>query len=827
MKMRYYLFGLLTMSVLVFGLGAPVIAKESMAGDDPMNDGPFPGTYYVDFDFDLINNWLNGPTLKTPEGLVNTNLYYNVTEMISPLDQYFNAGFITGGEEGGPMFAIDGTLEDSDLIVKIINDQTSDYGRLLDFQGSLILGNNITLSWMFPEEEPVPPEAGLIEAFMPDNFTIPEGSGLPFFPLIKMATNFSQFSDLSQLFWDFGYEGGMPFFIPAVFYVDDLADAAAYWTNKSDINQILNIDEASDTNFSTSVSTLLNESGFDLLIELQAFNDTFDFGNFSVNAHWGIDGFLSDFSFNMFFDDSQNGILEDFEEYLIVFELDSMNQDQIPISVGDEGEYIIDIYLDAWVDLENQTMEDMLNSLLTAISDSINELNGYPLLNYTVTSMDGLFFTLDGYLLDLPKFIQDRLPFFGPEPAAGLGSQEPLPPVDDYYQPLMMNFEDRGYHPDALNLFDSSVYMNSTLFYELFDGWMWWNDETQQFDHNPLFAWDNRSMEIPNNPGIVNAMVFKDTDWWGNYDHDLAFIENLDNMIGMAVYDGPVTYVEKEDNYYDIYDERWYNHTWTDAWIYANDTEPFDVDQPYVLVMEISEMPETNYTSYLSIDSIFKMLGGAKEPMPAGIGAQDEGPMLPFDMPMDPRRSIPFPARTPDWDIVGTLPTFLESITDTINDIITNPDLIDMLSSMTGDDPGDSLSINDVDLGFDWEVNDSHAGMSSFFMINGTVIDNDTGMEAIVDFNVTANTDQEIYWDIDGYFDSLGSSSNIELNLGVEYWPEPPNTTTTTTVPTNETDTNTTAPPDTSIPPELTPGFETLAVLSGLIAVPVFFKKRR
>ncbi|MHA1227666.1 MAG: hypothetical protein ACTSPV_13045 [Candidatus Hodarchaeales archaeon] len=833
MKMRYYLFGLLTMSVLVFGLGAPVIAQEPMPGEDPLSGGPFPGTYYFDFDMNLINSWWQPPTPQIPVNLVNTDLYYNVTDMKSPLDEYFNAGFITGGGEGGPMFAIEGTLEGSDLVVKIVNDQTTGFGRLLDLQGALILGNNITLSWMLPEgEEPSPDEALAME-LLPDNFTIPAGSGIPPLPLTKMATNFSQFSSLNDWFWDFGYEGGLPFFVPAIFYIDNLNDAESYWAYEASVDEIFpfTIEDDPWTNYTTNNSSYLDGTGFHLSIGFDAYNDTFDFGNLAIDADWNNDGYLANFTFDMFIDNSQNGILEPEEEYYIRFELEEIQRDPIPISVGDGGEYIIEIDLTASVDLENDTLEAILNDLLTAITESINELNGYPLLNYTVTSMDGLFFTLDGYLLDLPRFISDRLPFFGTEPMAGFGSQElppPLPPVEDYYQPMMEYYDDRGYHPNVLNLYDSSVYFNSTLFYELFDGWTWW-DEYGWEHHDPLYAYDNRTLEIPDNPGIVNALVFNDTDWWNNYDHELSFIENLENRIaeGLAVYEGPVTYVDEEDNYYDEWEDRWYNYTWKDAVIFANETEPFNEDQPYVLVMEISEMPNTNYTTYLGMNPLMKMMmGGPKGPEYAGLGSQDEEPMMLFNLPFDfdPRRSIPFPARTPDWDVVGTLPVFMESFVDAISDIITDPAFAAMVSTMTGDDPGDYVSINAVDVDFNWDLNTTNAGISAYLMLDETVVDNDTGKEAIVTFDVSIVSYGETYWDIDGYFDSVGSSYSLTLGISVEDWPEPP---TTTTVPTNETDTNTTSPPDTSIPPELTPGFETIAVLSGLIAVPVFFKKRR
>ncbi|MHA2075450.1 MAG: hypothetical protein ACW97X_12595, partial [Candidatus Hodarchaeales archaeon] len=163
MKKYYLLFGIVTIGILLLGSMPMSVVAEDDGG--PMDDGPIPGTYDILLDLFLENNWITGPTNSTPSGKTNTNLRYSVTDMVSPLDEYFNAGFFTPGDPAtyqGPSFAITGDFIDSELFVKIVNDQ----GSLIDWQTSITLGKNISLSWMV-EESLVPPEASIALDLLP------------------------------------------------------------------------------------------------------------------------------------------------------------------------------------------------------------------------------------------------------------------------------------------------------------------------------------------------------------------------------------------------------------------------------------------------------------------------------------------------------------------------------------------------------------------------------------------------------------------------------------------------------------------------------------
>ena len=74
-----------------------------------------------------------------------------------------------------------------------------------------------------------------------------------------------------------------------------------------------------------------------------------------------------------------------------------------PRSVNDSGEYLFDLFFEA--NHENKSDDPGINDLLDAIEASINGLDGKHLLNYSVDSMDGLYYHLEGYLFDL--FLQD------------------------------------------------------------------------------------------------------------------------------------------------------------------------------------------------------------------------------------------------------------------------------------------------------------------------------------------------------------------------------------------------------------------------------------
>ncbi|WP_455463814.1 hypothetical protein [Candidatus Hodarchaeum mangrovi] len=803
MKMRYYILGIMAMGMLLFGaFGTPVLAQE-----DPFAEGPPPGTYSIEYDINLVNNWLTGPTPMAASDLVNTNLYYNVTKMISPLDEYFNVGFFMPGGEGyeGPEWAIDGTFENSKVFVKIVNDQITEKGRLLDIQAAMSLGEDVIISWRIPEG--VEPPSTFPIDMLPSSFTLPAGSGTPPFPVIKMATNFSQFETLNDWFYNYGYEG-LPFFAPSIIFLDDLSDAFNFWINEVVIEDILPFDtENEDINFTTTVTPVYT-TDFDLTIELIAENDTADFGNFTLDATWSTNGFLSYFSFDFWMDFNENGILESNEHFYLEFDLYQSTQDMIPVSVGDKGEYLMDVALSLMVDLENETLENMLNEMLTAIVGSINELDGNHLLNYTITSMDGLYYTIDGYMFDLGRFMSDRLPFFN----GGTGAQEPLPPIEDYYMPMFGEGGDHGYREIALNMFDAGIYANSTSCWEVRDGYYWY-DQYGYENWDPLYAEDENSTWIPYTPGVVNAIVFDREEWNMYYNWDKTFLENVQDLLPSSLYNGPVEYREFENTYYDPYDMQWYNDTYHETWIVDN-SSPFNTYTPYLIVLEIQEMPGTGYTTYIPEGSMWNMFMMPIKPM-GGLGAQDSqtGPM--FGIPIDPKMLLPLPVRTPDWEVVGGLPILVEAIMDAMNNVLTNPDFLAMLTGTVGDDPGDAMVINAFNFGMNWNENVTHAGMDTFLEFNGKNTDNDTSTKTIVEIAVSAYNEEYYFWKSTGSFDSMGSYSDMTVNINAEDWPTP-----TTTPPT-------TTPTTTTTTIELTPGFEGIFIISGLLAIPIFFKKRR
>ena len=799
------------MGMLLFGaVGTPVLAQDP---ENPFAEGPPPGTYSITSDVNLVNNWKTGPTPMTASGLVNTNLYYNVTKMISPLDEYFNVGFFMPGGEGyeGPEWAIDGTFENSKLFVKILNDQTTAKGRLLDIQAAMSLGEDVVISWRIPEG--VEPPSSFPIDILPSSFTLPAGSGTPPFPVIKMATNFSQFETLNNWFYNYGYEG-LPFFAPSIVFLDNLNDAYNFWMNEVVIDDMLPFDtDNEEMNFTTTVTPILN-SEFNLNIKLVADNDTVDFGNFTLDATWNTNGFLSDFSFDFWMDFNENGLLESAEHFYLEFDLYQSTKDMIPVSVGDSGEYLMDVSLSIAVDLQNETLEEMLNEMLTAITGSINELDGHALLNYTITSMDGLYYSIDGYMFDLGRFMSDRLPFFN----GGTGSEEPLPSINDYYMPMFGAGGDEGYREIALNMFDAGIYANSTSFWEVQDGYLWYDE--YGYEHwEPLYAQDENSTMVPYTRGIVNAIVFEKDTWDSVYNWDKTFLENIQDMLTLTldVYNGPVEYREIENNYYDPYDEQWYNYSYYETWI-VDDSSPFNDYTPYLFVLEIQEMPGTDYTTYVPQNTIWGMVTGNSMMSMGGLGAQDSqvNPML--GIPIDPKTMLPLPVRTPDWEVVSGVPILAKAIMDAMHDILTNPDFLTMLTGTAGEDVGDSMVINTFDFGLDWSENVTHAGMDVFLDLDVKNIDNDTSTKTIAEIAATVSTEEHYFWESTGYFDSMGSYADIKLNVAVNNWPVP------TTIPPTTTPSTSTEP---SIPTEISSGFEAIVIISGLLAIPVFLKKRR
>ncbi|MHA2239168.1 MAG: hypothetical protein ACXAB2_12475, partial [Candidatus Hodarchaeales archaeon] len=468
MNKKLYLLGAVTIGLLLLGSLSPAVAQ---------GEGPFipEGTLDIGYDISLTNNWLVGPTPgPTPTDLTNTNLKYTVTSMKSPLDQFFNVGFFTPGDpttEGPPIpeFKIDGSFVGSELFVKIVNDQSSGLDRLIDWQAVLTVGNDINLSVMWPEGIPEP--VNTLIGMLPETYTLPAGSGTPPLPVVSSTANFSSFENLNEMATNFGYEG-LPFVSPAIFFVEDTTDAYDYWSSEVDLDKLFPPAEDPQNNNSVTVTPIDYGTAFELLIEAQFFNQTHDHGSITINGTWdAATGYLTDFEVILFADLDENGSLDAPEEFSIALALTDTPSAVTPISIGDSGEYIMNVDFWASIVTGNATEDAFFNDMLTAISDSITELNGRVLLNYTVDAMDGLYYHLDGYMLNLTKFIGDRLGtlFGGTGPTAGFGAQEPLPTIDTYYHPI--SGMDEGRNKWAINMFDAQVYSNMTMFYETYDGY--------------------------------------------------------------------------------------------------------------------------------------------------------------------------------------------------------------------------------------------------------------------------------------------------------------------------------------------------------------------
>lgn len=829
MKKYYYLLGIITIAVILLGgLSVPGANMEDPEPESgPFDDGPMPGTYNIFFDMRLNNVWETGPTVQgsLPAGRINTNYHYMVTEMVSPLDQFFNAGFFGLGE-GGPLFSINGTFVGSELFIKVINDQ----GGLIDWQPLLILGEDIVVEYQLGE--PTLAGAGSQDegpAFpvelLPDNITLPAGSATPPFPVIRSTTNFSDYFEWYDLLKDMGYYG-LPFFTPGIFFLESISDAYQFWAYETNVTKMLfGEDDENAMYLSFMNNTYYDGSTFSLELSWQwSFPD--DPHNQSMKFEWGADGTLDSAYIEFFSDMNNNSLLEPEEEISIKLEYQSEEQTPIPLSLNDAGKYELYIDLDISVDIENETEETMINDLLTYIVSSIEELNGYALLNYTVDSMDGLYYHVDGYMLNLEWFIKDRLGFLfgaGPPPTdPGL-----LPPVQDYYFPLGDSMSQYGYRDFAINLFDAYRYENTTVFYETYDGYYWeyWDEYGYHEVFEPLHCNDTKSMQFDSMfPGIQHAYVFEAGDWESNWDDNTPFNENLQNALdgSLDVYSGPVDYMEIGATYWNGTDWVPDDWTYTELWIQS----PIDVfidGVDYIAVFEISEFAGLDFTSYLSkqnpLMGLFGNNGGEEDYM-AGIGTQDVYQVTPnlFGIAIpNYGEFIPMPIRTPDWDAIGGLYTLLESYVDQVSSVITSPEFIAFIESTNEfPDEGDYVAINTYAFDLSKIQNDTHFGVDEYTDIDVDQADNDTGNETYNEISVIVSTSNEYLWDINGAFETIGITFDLTLNYQSTSYIEE---TTTTTEPTTTTTTTTN--------PELTSGFELLFVFTGLLAIPVVIKKRR
>ena len=593
MNKKLFLLGVVTMGLLLLGSLPTAVAPD----DSGPFSGDLNGAIDLSYDLSLTNVWKpDSPASSTPSGLTNTNLRYNLTSMKSPLDQFFNVGaFNFGGEDTGPMpeFMVNGTFEGSELFVKIVNDQysvTDPSNRLLDWQAVLTLKESIDFEVLLPEE--LVTEAnlqGIPIDLIPTTASIPAGSGIPPLPVIQSTTSFSDFEDLGNLAHSYGYDG-IPFVSPSIFYIENVSAAYDYW-NTVDLSQMFGTAEDPNNNRTLDLTTSNNTGGFGLSFDAAFFNTTSgaDFGNVSLNAHWNTSGWLDYFDVSLFADLNQNTELDTEEEFSLVFDLIGTDQADLPIDVGDAGEYVMDMHFDASVNLDDTTDNDTANAMLGEISDSINELDGESLLSYTVDAMDGLYYHINGYIFDLPSFMNDRLGYLFNENI----THNPLP-IDDYY--MSINDMDGDKTSFALNLFDAGFYRNDSMFYET--------------RHN-LWALDNDTINIDQNmPGIKNAKIYYESDW--NY--GLSMEENIVNLDTYEVYDGIVEYIEVTESY---------------STVQIVSTDSFQTGLQYVAVLEIVPPMQLNgFTSYQSMTSPYMLMfmnnDDSSEPVTtAGFGFEE------------------------------------------------------------------------------------------------------------------------------------------------------------------------------------------------------------
>ncbi|MFW9778567.1 MAG: hypothetical protein ACFFE8_06900 [Candidatus Heimdallarchaeota archaeon] len=789
MKKYFYILGLVSIGLLLLGgLGSPLLAQET----DPFSEGPLPGTYTMDLDLGIDSAWTQGPGTTIPQGKENTNLKYNLTTAITPFDQYMNVGFVSGVGEGIPPFKIVGTIEGSDLFVKIINDQTDSNGkRLLDWQAALILGSGVTVSWQIDQANA---PQGIPLDLIPTSFTIPGGSATPPLPVVRSPTNFSYVNDLSDLAHMFGYKDGFPALTPAIFILDNLADAHSFWTNVAKYMDVLpqGGEKGPDDNTSWKVTSSLT-SNYALTIEGKHFNGTSgdQWENISVSGMWDNTGILTSFSVDFKSDMDHSGTFDTNERLLFAFDLEAgfPSQSNIPLAVNNAGQYDMNVLFDITVDLVNDTEEQLINDLLTSIESAVNALDGEKLLDWHVDSMDGLYYHVDGTMLDLARFLADRLGFFsGGGVPAGSGAQ---PPIGDYYGPLGGDTGEWGQSDFALNLFDAQTYMNSTWFYrtDIHNGRRSENDThlvPELLEHGATWAW-----------------VYEQADWDFYWRHDIPWsIEQQMAALPSPTWSGPVTYVEVEEQYYDFEQGQVFTHTVLKPYL-IGPSNTFDIFTDYAIVFGEQELAGTEFTSYRSMGLQIPLFGA--NPM-AGLGAQVV-PNL-FGIPMDQLRSaIPLPMRTPDWEVVGGSMMFAEAVVDAVADVLTSPSFVEFVSNAIQlQDEGDDFDITTFTFGLDWIKNGTHAGAEAGIAFDVSAADNDTENYLFSEATVGYDASAEYFWLISGAFDTAGLS--YSLNLDFDQLDYTPSTTTTTTA-------------------GISPGFEILVVFGSLTLIPAIIRRRR
>lgn len=853
MNKTKYIIGIAAMGVLLFSVFMnPVIsANEIIPEDEGMEIDFFPeGDFDISLNVELKHNPITGPTFSAPTGMINRNFYYVITDFETPVDQYIGVPIEI---PDGPTIEVDATLVGSELMAKVINDQDD----ILDWSGAFTLGENITFDFTFPNWADLWPEMGVpaeIPMFpfeiIPSEFVIPEGSSTGPIPYtVRTTDTWESFVDYLESQKQRGFEG--PTVFPSIFYQapGEFINEGSWWNGTEGAWKFFNDtmyddDDSDDVTFETYGYS--DGSELTTTFYMNRDNETgYQIVNLSTSAHYNTLGYLDFVEVEAMGDMDGNSIVEADERIYVAMELDHTTQENIPLSVGDKGEYLLDMNLEYDIDFADvevgdsgMTLDELADMIIYPIIDNITaELTNLKFFNYSVSAVDGLYYTIDGYMLDVGAYSTDMLNYASGGIFAG---EEPIievkPDVEDYYMPSSESDQDI-----IISMFDGMLYGNTTKFFEFRDS-MHYDD----FGEYSISPFNNSHVRLENMPGIEYAYVYNETDFRDakealeNDFNDFSAKELLANLTGKEVYMGTVEYKQFEPHE----DHTEYNGDMGIVpWInapegtfddYYNTTYDImkiwpETSKSLAVIVEIQELP--GYRTYSSIFNFISNMDGLDPGLIVGM-------------------IIPKPVKTTDWELTEGPILFADAFVNVLNDFFGDSTLhnwLEVVFSAATNEGGETIDISMLDFGIDYEENTTNVSTKSWFDLAATVTGYDNESNSDITIAGEVSTGAKNMWDKNGVWLSTGFYLDLQVSIGVVELPDPTTTpddnstdvTTTTTQDDNVSssdDTTTPGEENTTDPGEETtpdvsdlvsPGFGALVGVISLVALPLIFKRRK
>ncbi len=330
----------------------------------------------------------NSAGTTTPSGNVGKSFWYNLTDAVTPFDEFFSGNYIFNQTSN---LTIQANLENSKLRAVVLNEQVGNEGYLWDVAKIFYLGQDIVINSNLSQSLPT-------NAL--DNVVIPAGTPLVSFQPTWEWGNWSTFLDIVGK--DFAFIKPMKgrsilSTTPSLLFLDE-----SMWN--ANIAELGNLIAAikNDSTFFGDIISQNATSGTTYQLYLSQVENVSDplSAAVSLTFNWtDMDGTLARLDwmeFELIGDFDGNGTIDASEQFYFYWEFIGEDAaDPLPYQVGQAGSYFFDsavLQFGTSGDLATYFNDNGITPMLDDAAAQFGTLTGKPLMDYLITSTDGLYY---------------------------------------------------------------------------------------------------------------------------------------------------------------------------------------------------------------------------------------------------------------------------------------------------------------------------------------------------------------------------------------------------------------------------------------------------